>query len=71
MRVSILPTLLFLSVFATIGHAVSNQEAELKSLLSRTTRDIFARLQDEEAALAKRGIEPSCTTKNIAIRKEL
>lgn len=71
MRLSAIPALAALACLTTSAFAVPDPEAGLKALLSRTTSDVLVQLQKDEVALAKRGIEASCTVKNIAIRKEL
>ena len=71
MRFSALPALAALSCLAGTINAVSDPEAALAALFNQTTEDILDRLDAQEAALKKRGIQATCTRKNIAYRYEL
>jgi tyrosinase len=71
MRISALPALAVLSCLAGAINAVSDPEAALAALFSRTTEDILNSLDAQEAALKKRGIQATCTRKNIVYRYEL
>jgi hypothetical protein len=66
--VSLLANVLSLLIGAI---AIQDPQTRLEAVLSRATTDALARLRKDEIALRKRGIEASCTVKNIAIRKEL
>ncbi|KAF4636967.1 hypothetical protein G7Y89_g1107 [Cudoniella acicularis] len=50
--------------------ARADSAADLTALLAQASNNVLAQLQADEAALAKRGIQASCTINNIAIRQE-
>jgi hypothetical protein len=71
MRLLIVQAFIAISWVTLGAYAVPDPEAGLNTLLSRAAADVLEQLQKEEISLAKRGIEASCTVKNIAIRREL
>jgi hypothetical protein len=71
MRISPLPALALLSCLAGVITALSNPEATLAALFDQTTEALLNSLDVQEAVLKERGIQATCTRKNIAYRYEL
>ncbi|RDL37586.1 uncharacterized protein BP5553_05019 [Venustampulla echinocandica] len=70
MKFSALPALAVFSCLASSINAAQDEAAQLSQLLGEAANDILGQLREEEGALAKRGVEASCTVRNIAIRRE-
>lgn len=71
MKSFVLPVLAGLACLASGVTADVDYASEVSGILSDASNAILQELQAEEATLAKRGIQASCTIRNIAIRREL
>lgn len=63
--------LLGLACLVSTASADIDPAAQLASVLNQASNDVLAQLAADEETLAKRGIQATCTIKNIAIRREL
>ncbi|KAH8651636.1 hypothetical protein BGZ60DRAFT_473728 [Tricladium varicosporioides] len=70
MKSFVLPVLAGLACLASGVTADVDYASQLSGVLSDASNAILQELQAEEATLAKRGIQASCTIRNIAIRRE-
>ncbi len=62
---------LVLPLLALSVKVVADPASQLESVFNQARSNIYAQLNEENAALAKRGIQPTCTPENLAIRQEL